>query len=122
VDAQPIGPTGLSRGWVISWLPGAADERLKRLVPACQTGSIEHLVIERHTAATYGEGATAPLAIYAALLDAGIMEVILKDPPESHEDPDTPEFLGVLQIGDLPQNLALLWPRPATFVGDVPPA
>ncbi|MCP5538744.1 MAG: hypothetical protein H7A53_01185 [Akkermansiaceae bacterium] len=31
-------------------------------------------------------------------------------------------FLGILRIGDLPQNLALLYPRPITFVGKMPPA
>lgn len=72
--------------------------------------------------AVFGQGYTAPLAIYAALLDPQVSEVILASPPESHEDPQTPEFLGILRIGDLPQNLALLYPRPITFVGSVPPA
>ena len=43
-------------------------------------------------------------------------------PPTSHRDPETPPLLGVLQIGDLPQNLALLYPRPITFVGEMPEA
>jgi dienelactone hydrolase len=72
--------------------------------------------------ALYGKGYTAPLAIYAALLDPEVSELILDGPPTSHEDPETPEFLGVLQIGDLPQNLALFYPRPITFVGKIPPA
>jgi hypothetical protein len=72
--------------------------------------------------ATYGQGYTAPLAVYAALLDPDIAEVVLADPPASHEDPQTAEFLGVLRIGDLPHNLALLYPRPITFVGKIPPA
>ena len=44
------------------------------------------------------------------------------NPPTSHEDPQTPEFLGVLRIGDLPQNLALIYPRTITFVGEMPEA
>jgi dienelactone hydrolase len=72
--------------------------------------------------AVYGQGSTAPLAIYAALLDPHISEIVLADPPTSHEDPDTPEFLGVLRIGDLPHNLALAYPRQITFVGSLPPA
>jgi len=72
--------------------------------------------------ALYGQGATAVLAIYAALLDPQVPEVLLADPPESHADPRTPELLGILRIGDLPQNLALLHPRPITFVRAVPPA
>lgn len=70
----------------------------------------------------YGKGQTAALAIYAALLDEGIGEVVLEAPPESHRQPDVPEFLGVLRVGDLPQNLALLHPRPITFIGKLPPA
>ena len=33
------------------------------------------------------------------------------DCPASHEDPQTPEFPGVLRVGDLPHNLALVFPR-----------
>lgn len=71
--------------------------------------------------ALYGEGRTAVLAIYAALLDPGISEVVLANLPASHENPETPEFPGILRIGDLPQNLALLFPRPITFIGKTPP-
>ncbi len=70
----------------------------------------------------YGKGQCAALAIYAALLDEGIGEVVLEAPPESHRQADAPEFLGVLRVGDLPQNLALLHPRPITFIGKLPPA
>ena len=70
----------------------------------------------------YGQGYTAPLAIYAALLDPQITEIVLAEPPTSHEDPQTPEFLGVLRIGDLPHNLALAYPRAITFVGQIPEA
>ncbi len=72
--------------------------------------------------AVYGQGYTAPLAIYAALLDPQITEIVLADCPTSHEDPQTPEFLGVLRIGDLPHNLALAYPRTITFVGKMPEA
>jgi hypothetical protein len=72
--------------------------------------------------AVYGQGPTAPLAIYAALLDPNISEIVLADCPQTHEDKSTPEFLGVLRIGDLPHNLALAYPRPITFVGRMPEA
>ena len=72
--------------------------------------------------AMYGQGYTAPLAIYAAILDPNVSEIVLVNPPTSHEDPQTPEFLGVLRIGDLPQNLALIYPRTITFVGEMPEA
>ena len=70
--------------------------------------------------AVYGQGYTAPLAIYAALLDQEITEVVLSDPPSSHEASTCPEFLGVLRVGDLPHNLALVFPRPITFIGKIP--
>lgn len=70
----------------------------------------------------YGEGRTAVLALYAALVDELVSEVILKDPLQTHRDPDTPELLGILRLGDLPQNLGLLYPRPLTFIGQVPEA
>lgn len=72
--------------------------------------------------ALYGQGETAALAIYAAILDPRIGELILDAPPESHTKPDTAEFLGILRTGDLPQNLALIYPRPITFIGRIPPA
>ncbi len=70
--------------------------------------------------AIYGKAHTAPLAIYSAILDNEIQEIVLDACPTSHTDPDSPEFLGVLRIGDLPHNLALAYPRPITFVGKIP--
>ena len=70
----------------------------------------------------YGKGETAATAIYAAILDSKVSELILDAPPETHTKPDTAEFLGILRTGDLPQNLALMYPRPITFIGKMPPA
>ncbi|MBL9153928.1 MAG: acetylxylan esterase [Verrucomicrobiales bacterium] len=71
----------------------------------------------------YGRGDTAALAIYAAVLDPEVSELIVEAPPETHRDPlGTATFPGILQIGDLPQHLALLYPRPITFIGQMPPA
>lgn len=72
--------------------------------------------------ALFGQRETALLPLYAALLDPRVGDVILDSPPESHTQPATPELLGVLRTGDLPQNRALLYPRPITFVGQIPPA
>ena len=72
--------------------------------------------------AVYGRGETAAVAIYAALLDDSISEIVLEEPPTSHEDPNAAEFLGVLRVGDLPHNLALAYPRRLTFIGGVPDA
>jgi dienelactone hydrolase len=70
--------------------------------------------------AVYGQAHTASLAIYAALLDPQINEIVLADCPTSHENRETPEFLGVLRVGDLPHNLTLVYPRPITFIGRIP--
>lgn len=69
----------------------------------------------------YGHGPMAPVAIYAALLDERIAGVILDQPVTTHWD-GGPEFPRVLQTGDLPHNLALLFPRPITFVEAIPEA
>jgi pimeloyl-ACP methyl ester carboxylesterase len=69
----------------------------------------------------FGRGSEAAVAIYAALLDPSIKEIILQDPVITHWN-GGPEFLNVLKTGDLPHNLALLFPRPITFVGKLPSA
>lgn len=72
--------------------------------------------------AVYGKGYTASLAIYAGILDPTISEIVIENPPSSHEDADDLELLGVLRVGDLPHNLALAYPRPITYVGEIPEA
>lgn len=69
--------------------------------------------------AVYGRGAEAAVAIYAALLDPEISEIVVQDPALTHWD-GGPEFLGVLKTGDLPHNLALAFPRPITIIGAMP--
>ena len=69
----------------------------------------------------FGRGQEAALATYAALLDPKVSECVLSDPVTTHWD-GGPEFLNVLKVGDLQHNLALLWPRPITFVGRMPSA
>ena len=72
--------------------------------------------------ALLGRGPWAAHAIYAAALDEDVTELVLEAPPATHTDPATPEFAGVLSICDLPQALALVFPRPITFVGEAPEA
>lgn len=126
VEVRNTGATSVGPGYL--WTARRTYPLLGQTLPERQVsdllGAIAVLQSESVTGpvATYGQGYTAPLAVYAAILDPQISEVILEDPPASHEDPTTPEFLGVLRIGDLPHNLALVFPRPITFVGNIPEA
>jgi dienelactone hydrolase len=71
--------------------------------------------------AALGSGPAACLAVYAALLEESISCVVLRDPLLTHWD-GGPEFLSILKVGDLPHNLALLFPRPILLLGDMPDA
>jgi cephalosporin-C deacetylase-like acetyl esterase len=67
-----------------------------------------------------GRGVSGALALYAAILDEDIAQVIVDNPPESHRE--GPLFLNILRHTDLPEAAALLAPRRLTFYGHVPPA
>lgn len=126
VEVRNTGVTSVGPGYL--WTLRRVYPLLGETLPERQVCDLlAGVALARREAATgpmavYGQGVTAPLAIYAAILDPQIAEVILADPSESHADPKTPEFLGILRMGDLPQNLALVYPRPITFVGAVPAA
>jgi dienelactone hydrolase len=61
-----------------------------------------------------GKGQAAVLAVYAALLEPSITEVIVVDPPNSHRE--GPIVLNVLRVQDIPDALGLLAPRKLTLV------
>jgi dienelactone hydrolase len=126
VEVRNTGATSVGPGYL--WTARRTYPLLGQTLPERQVSdllaAISLLRAEASTGsvAVFGQGHTAPLAVYAAILDPQITEIVLADPPISHEDPATPEFLGVLRIGDLPHNLALAYPRPITFVGRMPEA
>jgi len=126
VEVRGTGTTSVGPGYY--WTLRRTYPMLGETIPERQTADLldgVKLVRERlrpGSVAVYGKGPTAPHAIYAALLDPEISEVILYDPPESHVEPGTLEYLGVLRVGDLPHNLALVYPRVITIVGKLPPA
>jgi cephalosporin-C deacetylase-like acetyl esterase len=66
-----------------------------------------------------GKGQAGVLAVYAALFEPSIREVVLVDPPASHTD--GPYFLGVQRVLDVGDALGLLAPRPLTLI-NAPPA
>jgi dienelactone hydrolase len=126
VEVRNTGATSVGPGYL--WTARRTYPLLGETLPERQVSDLlSAIAILRQEPATgpvavYGQGHTAPLALYAALLDPAITEIVLADCPTSHEDNSTPEFLGVLRIGDLPHNLALAYPRPITFVGEMPKA
>jgi dienelactone hydrolase len=126
VEVRNTGATSLGPGYL--WTARRTYPLLGQTLPERQVSDLLAAIAqlrqhaETDLLAVYGQGYTAPLAIYAAILDPQINEIVLSDPPSSHQDPTTPELLGVLRVGDLPHNLALAYPRPITFVGQMPPA
>jgi dienelactone hydrolase len=126
VEVRNTGATSVGPGYL--WTARRTYPLLGQTLPERQVSDLLAAVglLRREAAsgpvAVFGEGETAPLAIYAALLDESVSEIVIANPPASHEDPETPEFLGILRTGDLPHNLALAWPRPITFIGSLPDA
>ncbi len=130
VEVRGSGATSLGKGYL--WTARRTYPLLGQTLPERQVSDLlaaidvlqkktESLdLVPPKSVAVSGKGMTAPLAIYASLLNPDIQEIVLQDCPVTHTDPHTPEFLGILRIGDLPHNLALAFPRTITFVGRVP--
>ena len=125
VEVRGTGATSIGPG--LTWTVRRAYSLLGHTLPERQTFDLLQgiAVLRSETnvgnVVVYGKGRQAALAIYAAVLDDTIREVILEDPAPTHWD-GGPEFLNALKVGDLPQNLALVFPRPITFVGSLPEA
>ena len=77
--------------------------------------------IPAHTIAIYGKGDMGILALYAALFDQRVRQVILNDPPGSHWQ--SPALLNALRVTDIaevagafaPRRLASLTKLPESF-------
>lgn len=126
VEVRNTAATSVGPGYL--WTLRRVYPLLGHTLPERQVADLlDGVAVMRRDAATgpiviYGRGATALPAIYAALLDPQVGEIVLEQPPDTHADPAAAEFLGVLRVGDVPQNLALAYPRPITFVGAMPSA
>jgi cephalosporin-C deacetylase-like acetyl esterase len=66
----------------------------------------------------YGRGAAGVVALYAALFDDRIRQVILDRPPASHRE--SPPLLTILRLTDLPEVAGLLAPRTLTLLSAPP--
>lgn len=64
--------------------------------------------------AVYGHGAAGVVALYAAMFEERIDQVILNRPPSSHWD--GPPLLTVLRFTDIPEVAGMLAPRTLTFL------
>jgi pimeloyl-ACP methyl ester carboxylesterase len=60
-----------------------------------------------------GRGTAGVLALYAALLEPSIEEVVAVSPPASHHE--GPHFLGILRVCDIPEAMGALAPRKLTL-------
>jgi cephalosporin-C deacetylase-like acetyl esterase len=67
-----------------------------------------------------GRGNSGALALYSAILDPRIAQVMMLDAPESHLS--GPVFLNILRYTDLPEAAALIAPRHLTFYNRMPSA
>lgn len=65
-----------------------------------------------------GDGASAALAVYAALLEPGIDGLLLHNVPASHMDSEAPALLNVLRVLDLPHAVGMVAPRPVTLAAE----
>ena len=123
IEVRGTGGTSIGRG--LEWTVRRAYPLLGQTLFERQTfdllQSIAIIRSEKNVGKiiVFGNGASAVIAIYAALLDQDIAGIILDKPIATHFN-GGPEFLNVLKIGDIPHNLALLFPRPITFINNLP--
>ncbi|MEX2176908.1 MAG: prolyl oligopeptidase family serine peptidase [Pirellulaceae bacterium] len=64
-----------------------------------------------------GKGPAGLIAAYAAVLDEQIAGATLVSPQTTHMDAAAPQLLNVLRVGDVPDSLGLIAPRPLALVG-----
>ena len=80
----------------------------------------EHPNVDPARITVSGKGIAGAIAMYAAILEPRIQQVLLIDAPASHLE--GPIFLGILRHTDLPGAAALLAPRRLSFYSHMPAA
>ncbi len=97
---------------------------LDRTIAAMQVWDIRRAVqwaISEQKAATislYAKGEMGIAAIYAALFEPNVSQIILNDPPASHWH--GPALLNILRVTDIPEVAAALAPRKVTSLTPLP--
>jgi cephalosporin-C deacetylase-like acetyl esterase len=82
--------------------------------------AIEEAKLTPGAISVYGKGDLGILALYAALFDKRIAQIILNDPPASHWQ--RPALLNVLRVTDIPEVVGALAPRQLVSLTKLPPA
>lgn len=80
--------------------------------------ALEEEKLPSSSLALYGKGHMGILALYAALFDSRIEQIVLNDPPASHWQ--GPALLNVLRVTDVPEVAALFAPRRLTSLTKLP--
>lgn len=82
--------------------------------------ALEHGPVPAARVSLYGRGTAGIVALYAALFEPRIGQVVLRDPPATHRE--GPALLTVLRTTDIPEVAAALAPRTLSMLSDPPPA
>ena len=127
-------PRGLDAGrWTKKNPPNYVERSLVLLGRTADTGRVwDVIAVAKHLAETstpdrsqgtrrkirvIGRGPASLWSAYAALLDGTIAEVTVVAPPVTHQVAESPQFLNVLRVADVPELLGML-PRKALTLVD----
>jgi hypothetical protein len=124
-EVRLLAPRGsVFRKWSRKSPPNYVERSLALLGQTLDEGRVRDIVSamrllqegpgQRRSWTVAGRGQAGILAVYAALLEPSIKEVVIVDPPKSHRD--GPIFLNVLRVLDIPEALGLLAPRRLTLI------
>jgi len=78
----------------------------------------EETALDSSSFVVYGKSEMGIIALYAAVFDGRIRQIILSDPPDSHWQ--GPALLNVLRLTDIPEVAAMFAPRKLVFLRRMP--
>ncbi len=124
--AYLIEPRGLGKSrWTMKNPPNYVARAHVLLGRTIDTGRVwDVIATARYLRQTYagntpiivaGSEGAAVLAAYAALLEGDLSGIVVHHPATSHMQTSAPVLLNVLRVGDVPDILGMLAPRPLTI-------
>ncbi|WP_157637833.1 alpha/beta hydrolase [Flexithrix dorotheae] len=134
-EARGIGNTGWSQQ--LQWHIRRASNWTGRTIASMRVYDVLRCVqvlrntsgIDPENISIAAQGEMATVALYAALLDGNIKNLVIKNPPATQNIASSPdgtgdaiEMLNCLRITDLPQVAGLLFPNNFIAVKDLPPS